>query len=194
MKQNKDEFFNIGSNSPLFSSLIGISAALFLADTLVRGALLCAFTLVVAVCLSALASVVNKKLNEDLSFWSVVLLGVVLSLPLTLAVNTIVESEKAIFFATIGAVLGFAEAKKEKRDSLTAEIKDSLFFSLMFSVGVVSFAFFRELLAKGSILGAKLFDGIEFFGTFYGSIFIFVAVAMVYRAIEALITKGRDVE
>lgn len=194
MKQNNDELFNMNSNSPLFSSLLGISAALLCADTLVRGALLCVFALVVAVCLSAFAALVNKKLNEELSFWSVVLFGAVLSLPLTVALGTITEPEKAISFAVIGTVLGFAVAKKGRCDSLVAEIKDSLFFALTFSVGVVSFAFFRELLANGSILGAKLFDGIEFFGTFYGSLFTFIVVAVAYRTLEALLTKGREGE
>ena len=64
----------------------------------------------------------------------------------------------------------------------------------MYSVSVVIFSFVRELLAKGSILGVKLFGGIEFFGTFYGAIFIFVVVAVIYKAVSSLLTKEREAE
>lgn len=194
MKQNKDELFNIESSSPLFSSLLGISGALLCADTLKNGALLCVFTTIVAMCLCAFGNIIAKKFNETLAFWSTMLLGALISLPLALTLGVFIAPEKAVLFAVVGVTVGYAVAKKEKSDVLGDELKSSLFFSLMYSVSVVIFSFLRELLADGSILGVELFDGIEFFKSFYGSIFVFVVVAVVYNAVSLLIKKGRDEE
>lgn len=194
MKQNKDELFNIKSNSPLFSTLLGISGALLCADTLACGVVLSVFVLIISVCLSAFRNVVSKKLNEVYTFWSIIMLGAVVSFPLSLAIGTMLSEEKAVLFAVVGVTVGYAAAKSEGAELLVDEIKNSLFFSLMYSVSVVIFSFVRELLAKGSILGVKLFGGIEFFGTFYGAIFIFVVVAVIYKAVSSLLTKEREAE
>lgn len=193
MNQNNDSIFDMTSSSPLFASMLGISGALLIGDTLINGALLCAFTTIVAVCLSSVASLFSKR-SGALSFWMTIFCGAIISFPLMLALGVMITPEKAACFSVVGVTIGYAFAKKESSDKIVAEIKDSLFFALMYSVSVVIFSFVRELLANGSILGIKLFDGIEFFGTLYGSLFLFVAIAIVYRAASMLLTKGRNEE
>ncbi len=194
MKQNKDVYFDIASSSPLFDSFLGLSGALLCARTLQSGAVLCVFATILALSLSILSKLVSKKLSETLTFWITMLSGAVVSFPLTYLLGIIQNPESSVLFLAVGITVAYAVANKEPSDNVKAEIRSSLRFSLKYSVSVIPFAFVRELLANGSILGAKLFEGIAVFETFYGSILVLVLVAIVYKTVAIMLTKERRSE
>ena len=191
---NNNELQKTISNNPLFCSLIGVGAALLIADTLKNGLLLCAVTAIVAVWVFAFDAIMHGKVKSENLFWLKMFVGVIISLPITIVLGMFLEPEKAVLFAIVGAGGGCVLASTAKCETLIGAIGKSLTFSLGYSVAVLIFAFMRELLANGSIFGLKFFGGIEFFKSWYGTILIFVATAAVYKAVVNRISEGREEE
>lgn len=194
MSSNKNETQKIISNNPLFCSLIGVGAALLVADTLKNGLFLCVVTAIVAVWVFAFDAIMRDRVKAENLFWLKMLVGVIVSIPITMVLGIFLEPEKAVLFAAVGAGGGCVLASTSKCENMIGAIGKSLVFSLGYSLAVVIFAFVRELLAYGSIFGIKLFGGIEFFKTWYGAIFMFVITAAVYKAVVNKLMEGREEE
>lgn len=194
MRRNKDELGKTIINNPLFFSLSGFGGALLCADTLKNGALLCIVTTLASVCVFAFGAIISSKMNEKNCFWAKVLLGAILAIPLVLAVGSFLEAERAMLFGVVTMGLCIVFSSNDSKTTVVDAVGSSLTFSLGYSVAVIIYAFVRELLACGSILGKHLFDGIELFKTWYGAIFLFVIVAVLYKLLVDILTKARDKE
>ena len=89
-------------------------------------------------------------------------------------------------------IYGLEVASKE--ESSGNGIKLVLRMATSYALSVIGVGLVREILSFGTIWGKKIitgFDGLEFFATFAGALFIVLIVALIYNSIAIILRRRR---
>lgn len=162
--------------------MLVVATALLCAANTMSALLFCGVWFVVAACVFALGAVIGTRLDEKLRFFVLLAASVLVSLPLAMACGVLVGETGAIVFISVGAG-GSVAFLFENNNDVGDVVCDAIAKTVGIAIVVVPFAVLREILSSGAFFGIKLFEGIEFFGKWYGAALLFVFVAACYRHI-----------